>query len=220
MCRRCRIISAEHLERVSRLVECGQEDIRDQVCFRVVSLANLSLRVRAGSIEVTQRDAAKTIGRIVIGEQILGDKFCLPVGLMGRAGCISSIGEYSGFPLDRCRGRKNKIPYVMTHQGVQQVESTHDIVAIVDVRVPHRFAHKGLGREVHGGRIGCHAKNLLDVIRNQQVALDKRSPADGCFVSGRKVVKYSDLVPARREQLAHVRTDISRTRHTQEHASF
>src|SRR3546814_12805643 len=77
---RCRVIRAEDLKR-GPLPERGFEDERNQVGFRIVRLADLAVRIRAGRSEVTECRPFQAVGLTIPGKGAPDGELGLAIGV-------------------------------------------------------------------------------------------------------------------------------------------
>jgi len=66
--------------------------------LRFVILAVAAVARRPRRVEVAQRDGRQSVRRGVRLERALERELVSPYGLVGRSGCVSSIGTSSGSP--------------------------------------------------------------------------------------------------------------------------
>ena len=82
---RSREIRSVELERRG-LSEDGRQNIRNEVRLRIVTFSEFSFRICTGGVEIAERDELHPVGAAVIGEDLLDDDLCLPVGIDGIEG--------------------------------------------------------------------------------------------------------------------------------------
>ena len=76
----CRVITPENRDLVP-LSQCDLEHDRDQVCFGIMVLAQVALRMCPGGIEISKRGVGKALVGSIIGQQLLDHQLGVSIGI-------------------------------------------------------------------------------------------------------------------------------------------
>ena len=129
-----RVVGAHHLERPAG-AECRADRERQRVRFRFVAFADLAVRVRAGRVEVAQRDHFSPYARSKSAAIRSIAYFVKPYGLIGCCGVRSEIGSPSG------------MPYVAHDDDITILPTPAACIALSSVQVPVTLTVIAVGRE-------------------------------------------------------------------------
>ena len=204
---RGRIVVPEHLQRRS---PAGRvEGARDQVNLRVVVLAEVSVRVRPGRVEVAQRDRPKAVGAPVVAQGMLDRQLRVPVRVDGVGGVLLADGRRHRVAVHGAGRRQHQPIHPARAHRVQHRERPPHVVLVVPGRIAHRLLHRQEGREVHHLGDPVVTQRRLEPRGLADVSLHERRAAHRRAVPGAQIVVHHDRAPCRLQGLHGMAADVS-----------
>ena len=117
--------------------------------FRLVILADLTLGIGAGGIEVAQRRKPQSVAGGIPMQRPLDRQLGLAIGVERRLGGGLADRQPVRDAVDRAGRREDDRPDPGLAHRRQQCESAADVVAIIDLGLRHRLADIGKCRKMH-----------------------------------------------------------------------
>lgn len=99
----------------------GIEDQRDQVGFRIVTLAHLSIWISSGSVEIAQANVLDSVSTVIVPEDLLDHEFAPAVGIDWRLGMVFRERDILRHAVSGTGGRKDNIRDVEFAHCVEKV---------------------------------------------------------------------------------------------------
>jgi len=182
---------------------------RNEMRLGIVRLADFGVLVSAGRIEVAQRRPAQTVSLAIPAKRLLDKELRLAVRihrilrmqLIKRKAQRIAIGGAG-------RGEDDVTNSGGAH-GIQKAQAVDDVVAKVFLRLSHRLADIGAGREMHDRVNLLLAQHTRHEIRISDISPHQRAPANRPFIAGAEVIDHDWKVPGARERLAGMTSDIA-----------
>lgn len=175
----------------------GLEHEGNEVCLRVVALADGAIRRSAGGVEVAQGDVLQAVGAFVVRKYLLHHELAAPVGVDGRLGVFFVYRRVARFAISgACAGEDDLLHPVGEH-GVQKVQRADDVVAVVFLRVCDALAHVGEGGKVNDSLEGARFEKTGEGGGLHQVGLHKLGAGvHGLAVAIDEVICHHDTIAA------------------------
>ena len=203
------VVGAEHGDAAAQ-AERGVAGDGDEMLRAASALAGAPVRVRAGDVEIAQRDMAHAVRGGGVAQHPFGGEFGGAVGVDGGRRRILVHRDGAGDSVHR-RGRgEDEPPHVGGGAGVEQVRRRGGVVAPVAQRVAHRFRHAGARREVDDRADPAFGEEAADERRIPGVAGDERGAVRNRLRAPRRqVVEDDDRVAGAAQGEDDVGADIS-----------
>ena len=199
----------------------GLQHQRNQMGLRLVALAQLTVGIGAGGVEVAQAHRFQSVSHAVIRQHLLDHPLAASVGVDGILGMILVDGRSQWFAENRRRGRKDEMVDPVRDHRIQQILGFEYVVEIVLGRLAYRFADLDMGSEMQHAVEARGSEQLIQQVPFAQIPQYEASALDRVTVAGGQIVQHRHLEPPLTEQLDHVGTDITRSAdHEHVHGDF
>ena len=145
-----RVIGAENFD----LATTSQRDVenrRHQVGLGIMILADFSVGVGAGGIEISQGDEAKIVCDGEIAQHPLDDELGEAIGVDRGGGFVFADWDAGGNAVDRTRARKDKTVRPVFEKRRKQRRTAGDIIAVVFSRIGDGLADIGISGKMQNG---------------------------------------------------------------------
>ena len=177
--------------------------------LRAVVLADFTVSIGTGRIEVAQRRPLQSVRRAVPVQHLFDEQLGLAVRVHGPLWVIFGDWHHIGNAIGGTGRGEHDAPHVRLMHGIQQIQGAGDVIAEILARIRHRLAHIGEGGEVDHGVDGILAQSALDRGAVRQIGLDQRAPAHGPAMAIDQAVEADGGIPCSGEGLAGVAADVS-----------
>lgn len=170
---------------------CCLQHPRNQMRFGVMPLTQLTLGIRARSIEVTQANRLELIDPLIVSRSLPNHNLRTPLRVdrllwvLFDHRCVLRLAKRGG------GGRKDELVYSMRTHCIQQAQRVHDVVAVLLVWVLHRLAHLDKRGKVHD-RIKTIGKHSIKRSAVAKVVLYKFTAQHGIAVSAGQIIQGGD----------------------------
>src|SRR5207249_1527919 len=139
-------------------------------------------------IEVSQRNAAQTVGSAEVYKHLLDEPFASPVRIHWHTWMRFVNRRVARLAVERGGLRENDRWRAMSECSSQKIKRATDIVFEIRQWIAGRLADHDLAGEVHDGCKTMSCELRIEHRRVAQIANDQVAPADELAVSSRKIV--------------------------------
>ena len=179
--------------------------------LRVVSFADLALRVCAGRVEIAQERGSQAVSTACIAHDLFHHVLRVPVRIdrLPRPFFVDGSARIRNTVHGASAGNHQLVDLRVAH-GREQAERSSHVVAVILEWIGNGFTHIAVSREVHDRRGAVPAQHREQAVAVEQVAPFERTPTDGLFMAIHQVVVADRKVARGRKRLASVAANVSR----------
>ena len=150
-------------------------DPRHEVVEHHLVLADLSARVRADRVEISEQDDVPLgVARGKVPEDILDDQLGATVGRHGFEGVLFVQRDVRGISVDGAGGRKHEGLAAVLRHRLAELDGARHVVVVVPEGVVHGFVHVLSSRKVNDGVKLLPGEQPVHLVERTKVGLDER----------------------------------------------
>jgi len=183
---------------------------RDQVRFGVVILADLTVRIGAGGVEIAQCGPLQPVSFLVPAQHPLHEELRFAIRIDGRLRMILGDGDTHRLAVSGAGGRKNDPRNPLVQHGAQQVQRVRDVVLKVLARGPHGLPYVSVRRKMNHGFDAPGGERSGDGAAIGQIAADEGAPSDSPLMALAEVVEDHGLEARPGKGLGRMAADVPR----------
>ncbi len=204
---RRRIVVAEHPQPVApaRCVDRPGNDVN----LRRVVFAELTVRIRAGGVEISQRDGVNAVRLLVVRQRPLDGQLRFAIAVDRPLRMRLGDRRLDRLAVRRARRREHQRADLLGRHRLEHAHGADDVVPVVLRGLADRLADVEIRREMHDGAdlMRCHRR--ADRGRIKDVALYELAVFHGFAMSRDEVVEDDDAVAGLGERFRRVTPDVA-----------
>ena len=181
----------------------------DEVDLRRMILADLTLGVGAGRVEIPQRDVADVVRAAEMRQRVFDRQLRLAVAVDRLLRMRLDNRRLDRLAVCRARRRKDKVLDRLLRHRLQHAQRAEDVIAVILRRQPHRLADVEKGGEVHDGENLAAPQGVPDRARVHDVAFDQLAELHRRAMARDQVVEDDDAVAGAMQRFGRVAADVT-----------